>query len=132
MSRPLAPGEGARPVRKKHWKETLRGTFDRLRFRAPREAYVVRHHPDDAAVRRVALLRMWDLGHRIEFVADPDVSATKLRVHVPGETSERTGTDAGRALVTILPGFWWMYPWCLVPGLQTLAGRVVLRTFEFK
>lgn len=132
MSRPLAPGEGARPVRKKHWKETLRGSFDRLRFRGPREPYVVRHHPDDASVRRVALLRMWDLGHRLEFVADSDVSANSLRVRVPGEQADRRGTDAGRALVTILPGFWWMYPWCLVPGLRALAGRVVLRTFELR
>lgn len=132
MSRPLAPGEGARPVRKKHWKETVRGAFDRLRFRGPRETYVVRHHPDDASVRRAALLRCWDLGARLRFEADAAVPASSLRVHVPGEQSARDGAEAGRALVAILPGFWWLYPWCLLPGLRALAGRVVLRTFELR
>lgn len=132
MSRPLAPGEGARPRRAKPWKQSLLGPLDRLRYRAPRPSYVLYHHPDDASIRRAALVRCWDLGGRLTFEPDPSLTSGALAVQVPGEASRRAGAPAGRALVAILPGFWWLYPWCLLPGLRTLAGRVVLRTFELR
>ncbi len=132
MSRPLAPGEGARPQRKQAWAALLLSPIDRLRHRAPRPTYVIRHNPDEASVRRAALVRCWDLGARVEFVADPSVPSESLRVQVPGEPSARAGAAAGRALIAVLPGFWWTYPWCLVPGLRTLAGRIVLRTFSMR
>lgn len=132
MSRPLAPGEGGRPKRTRAWEALILEPLDRLRHRAPRPAYVVHHHPDDASVRRAALLRCWDLGGRVTFAEDPTTPPEALRVQVPGEPAPRDGAAAGRALVAILPGFWWMYPWCLAPGLRTLAGRVVLRTFSMR
>lgn len=132
MSRPLAEGEGARPRRKPGWRASLLRPLDRLRYRGPRQPYVVHHAPEEPSIRRAALLRMWDLGSRLSFEADPSVPAGTLAVSVPGESSRRVGAPAGRALVAVLPGFWWLYPWCLAPGLRDLAGRVVLRTFELR
>lgn len=129
MSVPQPPGTGARPRRTKRWQAVLLGPVDRLRFRAARPPYVVHHHPDEASVRRAALLRVWDVASRLEFAADPALAPRELAVEVPGG-GRRTGPDAGRALVPVLPGFWWMYPWCLVPGLSQLCGRFVLRTFR--
>jgi len=132
MSRPLAEGEGARPKRKSGWRDALLRPLDRLRYRGPREPYVVHHAPDEASIRRVALLRMWDLGSRLNFETDPSAPAGTLVVTVPGDKTRLAGAAAGRALVAILPGFWWLYPWCLAPGMRGLAGRTVLRTFELR
>lgn len=132
MSRPLAEGEGSRPRRTPAWRAALSRPYDRLRYRGPRAAYVIHHAADDESVRRVALLRCWDLGARLRFETDPAAAAGSLQVTVPGETARRTGVAAGAALVPILPGLWWCYPWCLAPGLRTLAGRIVLRTFELR
>ena len=129
MSRPQAAGAGDRPRRPKRWQAVLLAPVDRLRFRAPRPPYMVRHHPDDASVRRAALLRMWDLGGRLQFEADESVAPLQLCVEVPG-LGRRCDAAAGRALVAVLPGFWWMYPWCLAPGLARACGWMVLRTFR--
>ncbi|MCY1011219.1 hypothetical protein OV079_37805 [Nannocystis pusilla] len=132
MSRPLGEGEGDRPKHKPGWKASLLRPLDRLRYRGPREPYVVHHAADEASIRRVALLRMWDLGARLRFETDPSVPAGALVIVTPDVKTRQAGAEAGRALVPILPGFWWLYPWCLAPGLRTLAGRVVLRTFELR
>jgi hypothetical protein len=127
MSRPQSPAE--RPRHKQRWQTVLLAPIDRLRHRAPRPAYRVHHNPDEHSVRRAALLRMWDLGERLEFAADPAVVSRQLCVELPGQ-GRRQGADAGRALVPVLPGFWWMYPWCLVPGLSRACGWLVVRTFR--
>lgn len=127
MSRPLAPSE--RPRHPKRWQTVLLAPIDRLRHRAPRTPYRVHHHPGDDSVRRAALLRMWDLGGRLEFVADPAAAPLQLCVETP-EHGRRCDAEAGRALVAVLPGFWWMYPWCLLPGLSRVCGRLVVRTFR--
>ncbi|MFY0537231.1 hypothetical protein [Nannocystis pusilla] len=132
MSRPLAEGEGDRPKHKPSWKASLLRPLDRLRYRGAREPYVVHHAADEASIRRVALLRMWDLGARLRFETDPTVPAGALVVVAPDDKTRQAGAAAGRALVPILPGFWWLFPWCLAPGLRTLAGRVVLRTFDLR
>lgn len=132
MSRPQAPGEGTRPQRKTWWERQLVAPIDRLRFRAPRAPYRIVHNPDEASSRRVALVRCWDLGARVVFEADPGVASGALQVVVPGDARRREGADAGRALVAVLPGFWWLYPWCVVPGLRRVAGSVVLRTFGLR
>jgi len=127
MSRPLSPAE--RPRRPKRWQAALLAPVDRLRHRAPRPPYRVLHHPGEDSVRRAALLRMWDLGARLEFVADPTVAPLQLCVVTP-EQGRRCDAEAGRALVAVLPGFWWMYPWCLLPGLSRACGVLVARTFR--
>lgn len=132
MSRPLRPGEGSRPQRKEAWRRTLLGPIDRLRFRAPRDPYRIFHHPDEASIRRVALVRCWDLGARVAFEADASVGSGALQVQVPGEAARRAGAAAGGALTAVLPGFWWLYPCSRVPGLGRFAGGVVLRTFGLR
>src|SRR5690606_23058773 len=84
MSRPLAEGEGERPRRGAGWRDLLARPFDRLRYRGPRPAIVVHHAVDEASVRRVALLRCWDLGARLRYEADPDAGPGSLQVSAPG------------------------------------------------
>ena len=127
MSRPQSPAE--RPRRGKRWQTVLLAPIDRLRHRVPRPAYRIVHNPDLESVRRAALLRLWDLGERLEFTADPAVASRQLCVEVP-DHGRRRDAEAGRALVAVLPGFWWMYPWCLVPGLSRACGWLVQRTFR--
>jgi hypothetical protein len=129
MSVPQPPGTGDRPLRRPRWRAVLLAPLDRLRYRAPRPPYVVHHAPDDASVRRAALLRLWDLAGRLEFAADPSLAPGTLCVQPPGQP-RRLGADAGRALIPVLPGFWWTYPWCLIPGLARACGWLVARTFR--
>ena len=56
------------------------------------------------------------------------VAAEKARLE--GELQKWIDADAGRTLLRLLPGFWWMYPWCLLPGLSSLCGWRVARTFR--
>ena len=132
MSRPQAPGVGQRPAYKQRWKTLLLAPIDRLRYRLPRPAYLVHHHPDPDSLRRAALLRVWDLGGRLQFVADPGLAPRQLCVVTPGSAAATRLCDAeaGRALIPALPGMWWMYPWCLLPGLSRLCGALVQRTFR--
>jgi hypothetical protein len=95
-SRPAAPGEAGRPVRKlvplKSGKLAfVRGLLgrivlsplDRLRYRKPAEPFVVHHRSDEASVRRAALLRLWDLEHRLQFRADDEAPARTLVIEPP-------------------------------------------------
>jgi hypothetical protein len=142
-TKPAAPGEHGRPVRKLG---ALKGkgkfaffTFlagllgrifltpiDRLRYRKPGKAYVVHHHPDDPSVRRVALMRLWDLEHRLVFTADETVASGRFALVIEGEKERRTGTEAGRALVKIIPGLWWLRPFRHVLGLRAACGFIAL------
>jgi hypothetical protein len=125
MSRPLVPGEGARPLRKKTWRGRIRGVFDRLRYRAPGRRYVVFHHPDEPSIRRAALLRFWDLGERLEFVADEDVPSETLHLRPEGGASMLAGSEAARWLVRIFPGLWCMRPFRR--ATRGLVGGLALR-----
>ena len=127
MSRPMPAAE--RPRHDRRWKNVLFAPIDRLRHRVPRTPHVVHHHPDDPSVRRAALLRLWDVAGRLQFVADESVAPGRLCVTAP-HRGLLCDADAGRALVPLMPGFWWMYPWCLLPGLSRLCGRLVLWTFR--
>jgi hypothetical protein len=125
-SAPLAPGEADRPIRKRRWQRIVLAPIDRLRYRKPGAIYTVLHHPDDTSVRRAALLRCWDLGHRLRFEADEDVPQGSLQVRLPnGEV--RGGRFAGSALARVLPGLWWLRPFRHIPGLAKSAGSVALR-----
>ncbi len=127
LSQPLPAT--ARPPRPTVWQRWLLAPIDRLRYRAPRPAYRVHHHPDATSIRQAALLRLWDVGGRLEFVADPQIPRATLAVARPGQPVV-VGPAAGRALIAVLPGFWWLYPWCLVPGLSRVCGRLVARSFR--
>ena len=129
VSKPQAPGTGTRPLRAKRWQAVLLAPIDRLRYRKPPVPYTVCHATDDPSIRHAALLRMWDLSDRLAFSADPTVAPLRLCVETPG-LGRLYDANAGRALIRLLPGFWWMYPWCLIPGISRLCGWLVVRTFR--
>ncbi len=126
FTKPRKPGDGTRPAYEQRWKRIVLHPLDRLRFRQPGPPLVVLHHPDDASVRRAALLRLWDLGDVLAFTADPDVSPEQLQVRMPGDKSPRAGARAGWALIRVLPGLWWMRGFRHIPGLSSVCGRVAL------
>jgi uncharacterized membrane protein YphA (DoxX/SURF4 family) len=136
---PQRPGEGDRPLRQPTWKKPwaraiqrlwLRAVIvplDRLRFRKPGPPVVVLHHPGEPSVRRGALLRLWDLGHTLEFQADSDVSPEHLLLRMPGDKTTRAGTRAGWSLIRVLPGLWWMRGLRHIPGLSAVCGLLALK-----
>jgi hypothetical protein len=126
MSRPAAPGEFGRPVRKRKIVRWIRAPFDRLAYRAPGKRYTIHHHPDETSVRHAALLRLWDLGYRLEFVADPNVASRKLVLAIDGQPGRFAGAAAGRMLLRILPGLWWLRPVRRIPVLGTAAGALAV------
>lgn len=126
LSRPAAPGEHGRPVRKRKVVRWLLAPFDRLGYRAPGKRYTIHHNPDDASVRHAALLRLWDLGYRLEFVADETVGSRKLVLAIEGEKARHEGAAAGRMLLKILPGLWWLRPLRHIPVVGTAAGTFVV------
>jgi uncharacterized membrane protein YphA (DoxX/SURF4 family) len=119
-SRPLRRGEGERPRR-----GGLRGVIDVLgtpfAARIDRPTWVILHGSDEVSLRRAALLRCWDVTHRLTFEVDTSISGGKLRVQSPsGEISD--GNVAAARLVNVLPGLWGLW----LPGLVVeLLGRVV-------
>src|SRR5690606_2086962 len=129
-SDPLAPGERDRPARKRKWQRVLLARFDRLYFRKPGKTYTVLHHPDDASIRRAALLRCWDLGGRLEFVADESVEPQSLHVRIDGEDTIRRGKQAAGDLARIMPALWWLRPLRHIPGLASPAGALALRLLD--
>jgi len=126
LSRPAAPGEYGRPVRKRKPLRWLLAPFDRLRWRAPGKRYVIHHNPDDASVRHAALLRLWDLGHVLEFVADDTVGSRKLVLAIDGEQGKHEGAAAGRMLLKVFPGLWLLRPLRHIPVLGTAAGTLAV------
>jgi hypothetical protein len=144
QSRPAKPGEASRPEqyplprKGKGEKKTksnprlsaLRGAVHRrwswVRYRLPRERYVVHHALDEQSVRRVALLRCWDLAHRLDFVPDEAAPAGRLCLSAPGGKHVKVqGNDAGKLLTRIFPGLWPLWPLGVIPGVGTIALRIV-------
>lgn len=126
LSGPAAPGEHGRPVRKRPWARRLLAPLDRLRYRAPGRAYIIHHNPDDTSVRHAALLRLWDLGERLRFVADDTVPSRKLVLEIEGVSGREVGAGAGRMLLRIFPGLWWLRPVRRIPVLGTAAGALAV------
>lgn len=126
LSRPAAPGEYGRPVRKRKLVRWLRAPLDRLTYRAPGKRYTIHYHPDEASIRHAALLRLWDLGYRLDFVADPTVGSRKLVLAIDGQPGRHTGADAGRMLLVVLPGLWWLRPLRHIPVLGAAAGALAV------
>jgi hypothetical protein len=122
-SRRCAPGEGGRPVRDAKWKALLLFPADWFRFRKPGPRFVLRHNPGEASVRRAALVRMLDLGGRVDFVEDEAVAAETLCIEVGEETLR--GSKAAAALTRVLPVFLWLRPIRAVPGVGALARRLM-------
>ncbi|MEZ4449766.1 MAG: HTTM domain-containing protein [Nannocystaceae bacterium] len=98
----------------------------RLRVRVRRPPYVVHHHPGEASIRRAALLRVWDLCGRLEFVADEAVAPERLEVWTP-QGVRRSGAAAGAALCRALPGLWPLAPLAAIPGVGRGVGGLARR-----
>ena len=114
-SRPVQPGTTTpsgdkRPVHK-GWGRRLKTLADRARFREPRPPVVVLHGADEISIRRVALLRCWDLAHRLRFELEEEGSSSSLRVRQGERVLE--GGQAGAHLTSLLPGLWLIW----LPGL---------------
>ena len=95
-------------------------------------------HPsrtNDTAIRHVALLRCWDLGHRLAFEVDEDDDAEgqgPLKLQIEGDKGVLTGAEAGRALIKIFPGLWPLRPFRWLPGVGPMLGKVALRILRQK
>ena len=91
----------------------------RARYRTKRPSWTLVHGASETAVRRAALLRCWDVGERLEY-EQGERSDERLVLRSPeGKTIE--GTDAGRELISQLPGLWWLWPINMFPGVGRLA-----------
>jgi hypothetical protein len=99
------------------------------RFMRARRAstYVVRYHPDERSVRRAALLRIWDIGRRLEFVADVRVPPMSLNLDIVRGSQGLVGAAAALALARIFPGLWWLRLGASIPRLSRPAGALALR-----
>ncbi|MCR9164915.1 MAG: HTTM domain-containing protein [Nannocystaceae bacterium] len=121
--RRCAPGEGDRPARSPRWKAFLFAPYDWFHFRKSGPRYVVRHNPSEASVRRATLVRMLDLGKRVDFVEDDAVPAETLCVEHQG--ARLTGNAAAAALTRVLPVLLWLRPVRKLPGVGAVA-RVLM------
>ncbi len=117
--RRCAPGEGGRPVRTPTWKALAFLVPDALRYRTSGTRFVVHHNPSETSVRRAAILRMLDLGGRLDYVEDDAVPAEALRVEVGGTVLE--GDAAAAALTRVFPVLLWLRPIRFIPGVGRVA-----------
>jgi predicted secreted protein len=127
QSEPAKPGENGRPVipaRRRIGRRVL-GVVHRLKYRVAPPKYVVVHASDEASIRRAALLRCWDLSHRLEFSCEEGVPPQQLQVRMPGRIETLAGPSAAAALSRVLPGLWLFWPLQRVPGMRGVAARVV-------
>ena len=97
FTRPLRQGEPGRPIRRAWWQRAVFAIGDRLRHRAPGHCVDVRYHPDDAGIRRAALVRLLAPRACAAFVADSTLPAATIRVE-----SASAGTLRDRALSRLL------------------------------
>ena len=135
-SKPARPGEHGRPpqpepltkgrlrVIRNLARRFIIPIMHRLRYRKPGKPIVVLHGPDEPSVRRAALLRIFDLGHRLSFEANEHVPSQALRVRNGDRVF--SGDRAAAELSVVLPAFIWMR---LVRGLPPLGriARLILR-----
>ncbi|PRQ08242.1 HTTM domain-containing protein [Enhygromyxa salina] len=119
--RAAKPGEAGRPPVPKgslrRFGRLLIAPFERAKYRVRRPAWVCIHGPSEAAIRRVALLRCWDLGERINFELDPDRTSEVLLLHSPDRKHSFEGGRAARELISLFPGLWWLWPLSMFPGI---------------
>lgn len=122
--RAAKPGEAGRPPvptkRVARVLARLAAPWQRMTHRVKPPAWVVVHGPAESAVRRAALLRCWDLAERIDFELDPDRQAEGIALR-DGAGKLVSGPAIGRALISLLPGLWWLWPFSRFPGADRLA-----------
>jgi uncharacterized membrane protein YphA (DoxX/SURF4 family) len=127
--RPAKRGEAGRPElpegKLRRFGRRLIAPFERAKYRVRRPAYTVIHAPGEAAIRRAALLRCWDLGGRIAFEVDPERRSGVLKLRTPDGKTTFEGARAGRELIALFPGLWWLWPIGMFPGVGRLATLIL-------
>jgi hypothetical protein len=71
------------------------------------------------------LLRCWDLGERLSFELDPDRTTEALALRSPDGKTTFVGSRAGRKLISLFPGLWWMWPLGMFPGMGRVATLIL-------
>ncbi|HUG37055.1 MAG TPA: hypothetical protein VML54_08915 [Candidatus Limnocylindrales bacterium] len=127
LAKPARSGEGGRPIRRRAWVRLALAPLDRARYREPRRPVIVHHHPGDAAVRRAALLRLWDWGDRLRFVADATMAPGALCLELEGRSALVRGGEVGIHLAPALPALWWTWPAWPLPVTRRPVGALILR-----
>lgn len=126
LSVPAAPGDARRPLRKSRWLARALVPVDRILYRVPADPIVVIHAPTEVGVRHAALLRPWDLGHRLVFESDASAPPGRLRIRLPKQASLVEGDAAAKALMRVLPGLWPLLPFAFIPaGLPRQVRRML-------
>jgi hypothetical protein len=118
------PGEAGRPPlpakKVRRVLARLGAPWQRMCFRVKPKPWVVVHGPAELAIRRAALIRCWDLAERIEFELDPDQAGEGVALR-DQQGKLHKGPRIGRALISLLPGLWWLWPFSPFPGADRLA-----------
>jgi len=126
--RPAKPGEADRPALPKsalrRIGRRLLAPFERAQHRVRRPAFTIVHGPQEPVVRRVALLRCWDLGERLVFELDPEREDPSLCIRSP-KNETFTGSRAARELISLFPGLWWLWPISMFPGAGRAAAAIL-------
>jgi uncharacterized membrane protein YphA (DoxX/SURF4 family) len=127
--RPAKPGEAGRPPLSKsavrRFGRLWIAPFERAKYRVRRPQWVVVHGPDEGMIRRVALLRCWDLGERLSFELDNERSSAALLLRSPDGKNSFEAARAGRELISLLPGLWWLWPISMFPGVGRIATAIL-------
>jgi hypothetical protein len=118
------PGEAGRPPlptkRLARLRARLAAPWQRMIYRARPKPWIIVHGPAELAIRRAALIRCWDLAERIEFELDADRQGEGIALR-DQQGKLHTGPKIGRALISLLPGLWWLWPFSRFPGADRLA-----------
>ncbi len=133
MWRPAKPGEGGRPPlpssKLRRVGRKLIAPFERAKYRVRKPPWVVLHGPSEAAVRRAALLRCWDVGSRLDYQLsgelDPQRTNEVLVLRSPDGKIQHVGARAGRELISLFPVLWWLWPISMFPGVGRLATMIL-------
>ncbi|HVH98555.1 MAG TPA: HTTM domain-containing protein [Enhygromyxa sp.] len=127
--RAAKPGEAGRPALPKSGVHRLGrlliAPLERVNHRVRRPPWTVVHGPDEAAIRRAALLRCWDLGERLNYELDAEAGHPRLRLRSPDGKVELEGSRAARELISLFPGLWWLWPIGMFPGIGRLAAAIL-------
>jgi hypothetical protein len=119
---PAGHPDGVRPQRRR-WRLLMK-LFDRMHYRVRRAPFVVRYGEDEMTIRRVALLRVWDLGQRFDYAIDPNLSAGLMRVEAPdGKALDERAVD--RRVLRSCPALWVLLPLAWLPPVARLGRRII-------
>jgi hypothetical protein len=124
VSKPQPPGAGTRPLRAKRWQAVLLAPIDRLRYRRPprrTSSSTTPTSPASATPPSSACGTSATASNSPPTPPSPPASSASTS---PAAAAAPTPQPAAPSSACS-HGFWWMYPWCLIPGLSQLCGHIV-------